>query len=229
MSQELFVFVDQAPFWTRHNFSITGRFVSAGFGAAFPDEVPVGTITLWSPGSEVNSADTRASYVADTLDYLPFVSNPTFLGWRTPFGSGVLNDYRVEYDAEVARRLYARGLPSRLSATYAFGDSASCELVARRHGWALAEVQKFRLVPHEGNRVARVNMEIVSLARKAYSRGMWTAEQLDWLWRSYWCGSGGITLELPLDGVEFERVDSGEIWEVLVEGVLERIPSDPPS
>lgn len=220
---EFFVFVNQASFWTRHNLGITGRFVSAGFGAAFPEEVPAGTVAQWGPGPSATPADqVRGAYLAGTLDYLPFAPNTAYFGWPTPFVSGVTTDYRVEWDAEVARRAHFPAVPSRLSAIYAFGDMATCHEVSVKHGWNISEVQRFRLVPHEGNRAHRVNMEIVSLMRSAYRRGMWTPDQLDAIWRSYWSGGGALQLELPIDGVRFEAVDSGEISEYLVEGVLER-------
>lgn len=94
-------------------------------------------------------------------------------------------DYRVEWDAEVARSGYFPLLPSRLSAIYAFGDMATCHAVAAKHGRKLGEVERFRPVPHEANRLVRVNMEVVQLMRVAYRRGVWTADQLDAIWRGY--------------------------------------------
>lgn len=222
---EFYVFVNQASFWTQHNFTLTGKFVSAAFGAAHQDQVPTGTVALWSPGASAPSgeADLRAAYESGSLDYLQFDANPGFFGWPSPFGASVSSDYRVEYDAEVCRRHYDPLLPSRLSAVYGFGDDESCEQVHEKYGWPLGEVQRFRLLEHPSNRVARVNMEIVSLARQAYRRGSWTAEQLDVIWRGYWFGGGSIRVELPIDGVRFEPVESGEIWEYLIEGALERI------
>jgi hypothetical protein len=130
----------------------------------------------------------------------------------------------VEYDAEQTRLRCNPILPSRLSAIYAFGDYESCKQVSVKYpGWSLAEVERFRLLPHLSNRVVRVNMEIVSLARVAYRSASWTAAQIEGFWRSYWSGGGSISVELPVDGVHFERCDSGEIWEYLIEGALERI------
>lgn len=222
---ELFVFVNQASFWTRHNFNLTGRFVSAAFGAANPKEIPTGTVALWSPGANgpQREAAVRTAYENGTLDYLQFAPNPDYFGWPTPFVNGITTGYRVEYDAEVGRKHNDPLLPSRLSALYAFGDFDTCRLVEEKYGWPLGEVERFRLVPHDLNRIARVNMEIVSLAREAYPRASWTAEQIDSFWRNYWLGGGGIAVELPIDGVNFERKDSGEIWEYLIEGALERV------
>lgn len=225
---EFFVFVNQASFWTRHNFGLTGRFVSSGFAAAVPDQVPVGTVMAYSPGPSAPSGDDiRTAYVNGTLDYLMFAPSPTYFGWPTPFASNVVTDYRIEYDAEVCRRWRFPLLPSRLSATYAFGDFDTCVAVSEKHRWPLDEVERFRLIPHELNRVHRVNMEIVSLARCAYRRAMFSATDLDAIWRTYWTGGGNMPLELPVDGRVHERVDSGVIWEFLIEGVLERIQPGP--
>jgi hypothetical protein len=223
--EQFYIFVNQASFWTRHNFTLTGKFVSAAFGAANDDQVPTGTVALWSPGATAPKGGEalRAAYESGALDYLQFDANPNYFGWPTPFGASISNDYRVEYDAEVSRRHYNPLLPSRLSAIYAFGDYVSCEQVHAKHGWPLDEVERFRLLPHVLNRVVRVNMEIVSLAREAYRRGAWTTEQLDGFWRTYWFGGGGISVDLAIDGVNFESVASGEIWEYLIEGVLDRV------
>ncbi len=222
---EFFIFVDQASFDAQHNLALTGTFMSAGFSAAFPSEVPVGTMTRWSPGAQAprEEAQLRAGYLDGSLDYLPYAPNDRYFGWPTPFVSGITTDYRVEHDAEVGRRVHAPLLPSRLSATYAFGDMETCRAVSAAHGWSLSEVRRFRLRDHPHVRVARVNMEIVSLARVAYRRGTWSPEQLDSLWKSYWGSTDNISLELPIDGVSFERRESGTLWEYLVEGALEYI------
>jgi hypothetical protein len=221
---EFFIFVSEASFWTRHNFHLTGSFVSGGFAAAKPDAVPTGTVTLYAPGQEAPRGEAlRDAYERGTLDYLQFTANPGYFGWPSPFAAEIATDYRVEWDAEVCRRHVDPLLPSRLSAIYAFGDHATCEEVAAKHHWQLGEVARFRLVPDPLNRIARVNMEIVSLARLAYRRGTWTAEKLDEMRRAYWLGGESLALELPVDGVSFERVESGVIWEYLIEGRLERV------
>jgi hypothetical protein len=221
---EFFIFVNQASFWTRHNFNVSGSFVSGGFAAANPDAVPSGTVAAISAGAEapVGSA-LRAGYEAGTLDYLQFSVNPQYFGWPTPFAAGATTEYRVEWDAEVCRKHYDPMLPSRLSAVFAFGDYAACEAVNAQHGWPLDEVEQFRLIPNDLNRLTRVNMEIVSVARCSYRRAFWESEQIDWFWRSYWSGAGNLAVELPIDGVNFERVESGEIWEYLIEGRLDSI------
>lgn len=220
---ELFVFVDQASFWTRHNFETTEKFLSAGFSAAFPDDVPTGTVTLWSSTDAARKphSDIRRDYLDGSLDYLQFTPNPGYFGWPSPFANRVATEYRVEYDAEVARRVHAAHSPSRLSAVFAFRSLDDCVRVSSRYGWSMDEVRRFRLLPHEGNRLSVVNMKIVSLARYMYPRGMWDARELDALWRSYWRGGGSVSVEVPVDGVNFEHIESGEIPELLIEGVLE--------
>jgi hypothetical protein len=222
---EFFIFVNQASFWTRHNFALTGKFVSAAFGAANPDQIPTGTMVAYGPAENAprGTEALREAYESGTLGYLMFDINPNYFGFPTPFCASVSNDYRVEYDAEQTRLRSNPILPSRLSAIYAFGDYESCKQVSAKYPrWELAEVERFRLLPHPSNRVARVNMEIVSLARVAYRSASWTAEQIYGFWRRYWSGGGSISIELPMGGTR-ERLDSGEIWEYLIEGALERI------
>jgi hypothetical protein len=221
---DYYVFVNRAAFWVRQNFERTGAFVSGGFAAAAPEALPAGILMAWAGGPAAPQGDAaRQAYVDGTLDFLQFVPNPRFFGIMTPFATNVINNYRVEYDAEMARRSYNRLLPSRLSAVYAFTDIESCELAASRWEWPLDQVRRFRLVPHALNRVTRVNMEIVSLARSAYPRGTWSGEDIGQIWRSYWAGSGNIDLDIPTGDGPPERRSSGVMWEHLIDCVMRPI------
>lgn len=224
---DFYIFVSQAGFLPRHNFQVTGRFVSAGVAVSDPDSVPAGTIMAWGPGSKApaDSAGALQAYVVGVLDYLPFTPNETYFGYYSPFASGIVNEYRVEYDAEVFRESHSPTKPSRLSAIHAFGDYVTCEKVARMHHWDLSEVQEFRLLTHNLNRQVRVNMEIVSLARYAYPRMMLEEADLESVWSAYWNGDPDVTLRIPIDGRNFEERSSGCIWEYLIEGVLEGVSS----
>jgi hypothetical protein len=219
-----YVFVNRAGFQTRHNLDNTGAFVSAGFAAAAPEALPRGMIMAYapSPGAPQGRAAKQA-YIEGSMDYLQFLPNPSYIGFLTPFVSGVINEYRIEYDAELARRRFAPQSPSRLSAIYAFADLASCKLASSNWGWPMSEVEKFRLVPHPLNRVARVNMQIVSLARYAYPRGSWSSQDISQIWRAYWSGDGEIELAVPVDGQSVESRKSGVLWESLIDGVLTRV------
>lgn len=79
-----------------------------------------------------------------------------------------VNDYRIEYDAEIHRKQNHPLYPSRLSSTYAFGDFETCREVSQKYDWNLDAVRQFKLLDCPLNRVAKVNMERVSLGRHAY-------------------------------------------------------------
>lgn len=131
-----------------------------------------------------------------------------------------MNEYRIEWDAEQTRRRHFPQKPSRLSAIYAFGDEQTCVEVNRKHEWPLETVRKFTLVNPEGNaRATKVNMEVVSLMRFAYPLAAWSAAKLDNIWAHYWSGNGNISVEAPdlRQGQAWRRMDSGVIWEWLIE------------
>ena len=90
-----------------------------------------------------------------------------------------INDYMVEYDAELCRKYHYPQYPSRLSAIFAFGDYETCKEVDRKYDWDLSTVKKFRLNIDNLTRVIKVNMEIVSLMRTAYIRGFFDDETKD--------------------------------------------------
>jgi hypothetical protein len=126
-------------------------------------------------------------------DFLMFIPNPNFAGFISPFLHGVTSDYRLEWDAEQARRTHAPEAPSRLGAVFAFGSYADCERVTQKRGWDLAQVEQFSLVQGDPIAVRKVNMEIVSLMRAAYTLGSWDAQSLDAIWSAYWRGETTIT------------------------------------
>jgi len=198
----LFIFVNFLRGTTRHNLRLTKQFTSAGYTAALQ-----------------NSAS-RAKYISGAMTYAPFApANPDCL-FISPFAMSVMNDYRIEYDAERIRLMKFPLLPSRLSATYAFGDFATCELVSKKYGWPLDTVRKFRLERDELTRVHKCNMEIISLMRHAYMVSSSSGRGDELVWESYWSGHGNLQMELP--DIDFKRktYDSGEIWEYLIEGRL---------
>lgn len=217
------VFVSRAGFWTRHNLDFTGCLISGGLAAAFPETVPPATVMMYDPGPEAPHGDAlQEAFVDGSLDYLQFTPNAYYFGWPTPFASTAVSGYRVEYDAEVCRRYRAPLKPSRLSAVFAFADLDTCTAASRAYRWNLDEVQQFRLRDHPHNRVARANMEIVSLMLYAYPRGSWGPEELDDVWSAYWNEATEVTVEVPVDGTIFEPLTSGCLWEYLIEGCLER-------
>lgn len=195
-----YIFVNQFNPITHHNFNLTKSFFS-------------GAAASCSDAGFVNK------YIEGKVRYLPYEPCHNDVLGVSPYFLTAINDYRIEYDAEVFRERHRPLYPSRLSALYAFGDLETCELVSRKYGWPLDTVQKFRLKDWPLTRIAKVNMEHVSLARHAYKVSM--LEDIDRLWAGYWSGFDNIILELPVTGFTRKRYDSGVIWEYLIEGIVE--------
>lgn len=113
------------------------------------------------------------------------------------FTASVIADWCVENDAEVIRREEFHHQPSRLSATFAFGDEASCRAASALYDWNLGEVRRFRPIDDARLRIARVNMERVSLARRWYRIADRSDEEIDAYWREYWSEEGETAMDLP--------------------------------
>lgn len=197
---EFFIFVNQLNLITYHNFNLTRKFSSGAFAS------------LEFPGI-------RKKYVNGTIRYLPYEPCKMDRIGLSPYFLTAINDYRIEYDIEVYREKHHCTYPSRLSAIYAFGNYESCVEVNQKYHWPLHEVKKFILIEHPLNRVVKVNMEHVSLARHAYKVS--TLTEIEKLWSKYWSGFGNIGLELPAKNFQRTRFESGIIWEYLIEGVVE--------
>lgn len=200
--EEFFIFVNEHIPLTYHNFNVIKSFVSSGFMTA-----GLGPVFL-------------EKYLNGTIDYLPYNYNPDFRLAVSPFCMRTINEYRVEVDAEIIRKEFFPLYPSRLSATYAFGDYSTCVAISKKYTWDLKTVRRFKLVDHPLNRVVKVNMEIVSLLRHAYYVSMMSQSDIDDLWKSYWSGGESIQMELPSTDFQRQRFESGVIWEYLIEGQL---------
>lgn len=197
----LYVFVNETNLMAAMNLEVAGRFSSSVVAA-------------------LRDPEFAAAYSEGSADFLPFVPNPGLSsGFISAYGATAINGYRVEYDAELARRAHFKSAPSRLTGVYAFESYADCQRVSQKYGWRLESVRRFR--QEVVLRAVRVNMEIVSLARLAYARAALDESSIDWLWRCYWGGSPSIDIELPsVDGKSRERLTSGVIWEWIIDGVL---------
>ena len=159
-------------------------------------------------------------YAAGKANYLPFIpNNGTDLKFLSPYHLTAINSYKVEYNAELVRMDKFPFFPSRLSAIYAFGDYATCEKVAIKYGWKLAEVKRF-IVAKENffPRVIRVNMEIVSLMKYANRISMIDLETNDYIWTKYWQGESIPGMEALLSGGQRKVIPCEEILEYLIEG-----------
>lgn len=167
-------------------------------------------------------------YQANEIDWLPFVPNERVgpddcANGVSFFALGLTAQYRVEYNAELARRHAYPQSPSRLSAIYAFGDEQSYMRANALYGWPLGSLHRFRLIPHPLTRWTRVNMEIVSLSRRTSTTSYRDPVTEHQVWDAYWSGAGSIDLEIPQRLGGRQVVSSGVIWEYLIDGVLELI------
>ena len=162
----------------------------------------------------------RRKYADGTADFLSFVPNPSMsMGFMSPFVVGTMNQYRVEYDAELCRHADFKESPSRLTGIYAFESMDDCRKANAAAGWDLATVQRFKT--QHVLRATRFNMEIVSLARLAYSRSMLDAATIQHLWRSYWSGADTYSFDLPsVDATARETYTAGTLWEWIIDGAL---------
>lgn len=195
-SQFVYVFVDDSHPATANNLRV-GSFIS-----------PV-LVSIDQPGFV-------GRYQASEVDLLPFIPNPNAVNALSIYTLSTINNYRVEYDAEVTRRQSYKNAPSRLTAVFAFERWEDCVTASAAHGWALQQVRRFRVAL--ALRILRVNMEIVSLARLAYGRSMLDTNEVEYLWRSYWEGRMDCTVksvkaamlpELLIDG----RLDPDGSWQ----------------
>lgn len=199
---ELYIFVNQINPMTEHNFKLTKTFTSGAFNSCLDENF-------------------AKKYIEGSAIYLPYEPCQADNISPSPYLLSAINDYRIEYDAEVYREKNHPIYPSRLSALYAFGNMETCKLVSKKYGWPLNTVYKFRIKEWPLTRIAKVNMEHVSLARHAYKVSM--MQDLDKLWGSYWAGFDEIILELPSNNFERKQYNSGIIWEYLIEGIVECI------
>jgi hypothetical protein len=201
--EEFYVFVNLSNFMTKNNYENSKTFNSAAFG-----ELSMG-------------GDFLEKYIKGAINYLPFTPNPDrSLHSVSPFHNSITADYRTEYNVEIARQYNYPFYPSRLSATYAFGDYDSCLEVNKKYGWDLSTVKRFQLRPHPLNRVAKVNMEIISLERYASRVSMLDQNTYNYIWTHYWTGQGNMQMELPTLEMKREIYNSGTLWEYLIEGSI---------
>lgn len=224
--QTFYVFLNRYNLVSRTNIDKTGCICSSGFFQAitetdseFANKYLKGSISAFSPNFKSIQNFTK-HFLDGTMDYLPFTENQNCnLGITSMFSNSITSNYRTEYNCELSRKYDFPSYPSRLSSCYAFGDYETCKNVSEKYKWDISSVRKFKLIPHSYNKVAKVNMEIVSLERYANNVSIIDSQTQDRIWKSYWRGFDNIQMELPtLNGRE--KIDSGVIWEYLIEGIL---------
>lgn len=226
LPETFYVFVNYQNLQTKHNVETTNCICSAAFlqfieayDRDFSSKYLKGIISAFSLNIRPpeNFAD---RYINGNIDYLPFSFNYNCsINFISFFNSNITSDYRTEYDCEAFRQRYNPKLPSRLSACYAFGDYESCLKVNRLYGWSLDTVREFVLIPHEYNRVAKVNMEVVSLYRLANRISMLDVPTQQQVWANYWTAQENFKMELPSENGH-KLYETNTLWEYLVEGIM---------
>ncbi len=166
-------------------------------------------------------------YENGNLNYLPFdFKNPEKMDVQSvsPWRHKLINNLRIEYDCEYARKGINSLYPSRLSCIYAFADEKTCNRAATERGWNIHSVAKFTLENNQFSRVVKTNMLIFDLARKAYTQGICNNDLSMLIWKSYW-NCNEVTVDLPhhINLGKREYIQSGILKEYLIEGSLKRI------
>lgn len=169
------------------------------------------------------SEENRRAYEEDRIDYLPFIKNPSYNCFISPFCVNAMNDYRIEHDCELVRKNYFPNSPSRLSAIFAFGDMERCKQVSMKYGWPLSQVRKFELMENELTRVLKANMEIISLARHAYANSGIDQQTIESIWKAYWNNERNVKFEMLSTDLNRRILESGAITEFLIEGRLKLV------
>lgn len=205
---EFYIFISQSNLITKHNLEVSGSLSSGAFCSFLDTEF-------------------KEKYISGKAKYLPYIIDSSMdMRCINPFCLSTINNYRVEFDAEKFREINLPTYPSRLSAIFAFGDIDSCYHVMEKYkddNWDINTIKKFKLVGNQLNRVAKVNMEHVSLARLAYKNGMMSEGEKNKLWNGYWSSVGNISMEIPTSITTREVFETGIIWEYLIDGTVKLI------
>ena len=188
------------------NYNLTKKITSTGFS---------------NLNSKLYSAE---SFLNGDIDYLPFKSKGEYNYMISSFMMNRIHNYNIEYNLERYRKLNRRNYPSRFSGIFAFGDYETCRINADKNNWNINEVKKFRLLRNERfNKVAKLNMEIVSLLN-GINISAFSIKNQDYIYNTYWSGGGSIQVE-DRSLLQKEPVihNSGVIYEYLIEGCLEEV------
>lgn len=159
-------------------------------------------------------------YIRGKVKYLPYKKCRQDMNTFSPYYMAVVNEFSIEYDAELVREKFYPLYPSRLSAVYAFGDYDTCIKVSKKHNWDLESVRRFKLVNNRLTRVVKVNMEIVSTSRSMNVHSNIDEETKELLWKNYWSGSSYIPINPYLANYSIGNLKVDDIFEYLIEGSL---------
>lgn len=196
-----------------HNFNISKRIMSNAYER----------LSLFS-----SNGDLLDKYLNGSINYMPFDYIGSDLETLSEFGFSVTKKFFCEYDAEWCRKKNFSKLPSRLSCIFVFKDTESINNAIYRYGWNRNELKIFKLLPSPINRVAKLNMSIVSFLLSMYDKYPVSYSEVEGLWRAYWNGLDKVpnnySMLYNLDSNLIADVNSiPVIWEYLIEGCLEVI------
>jgi hypothetical protein len=154
-----------------------------------------------------------AKYKENVVNNLPYVENSSVdIKRLSPFLASKFKEYAIEVELERFRMKNYPTYPSRLTSVFAFGDVDSVNNVITLHNWQRQSLRKFVLVPNENNRVAKVNMSIISYVTSFYNNIPETIRNS--YWDLYWSGKHSV-LDL---GSNIPPMPRDIIWEYLIEG-----------
>ncbi len=170
-------------------------------------------------------SDKIKDFINGDIDYAPFVLNKTTFSSPTSHLLDVVNRYNVEYTLECLR---PKTYPSRFSCIYAFGNYESCKKASYLHGWKLENLKKFRIVNMDETlnkciKIVKCNMDIVTTMWNNNISGF-PEKDIEMVINAYWNGIGKICVgQMNLANGLYTYKDSDEIYEYLIEGILEEI------
>jgi hypothetical protein len=190
---------------TRTAMTTHSRFASAVFDAMLDDP------------------DLADAYEGGTLDYLPFIENPNWLGRGSVPRRTVGLRYRLDHDAELVRRQHFPRLRSRFSAVFAFADVAS----ASEPSSAWVGAPKSQGVPSSVRPSQSCRqVELPHLHRSPKSQHMTGHDFIpagrEQLWMPYWAGDPPPIQTLP------PELDP-PLWEYLIDHPLSKTPDCRPT
>lgn len=113
--EEFFIFVDQSHPIAQHNYRFTRTFTSR-----FADRL--------------YTAEGRRVLDGGQIDPMPFAPNPNADPSLSPFAVTAMNDYRIEWDAELCRKAIVPQAPSRCRRCSRSTTSSRAWLSAKRMG-----------------------------------------------------------------------------------------------
>lgn len=182
------------------------------------------TLTSGSIGEIMASEELTQKYLGGAIDYIPFVPNQSIdIHAVSVYQFLSTSGYRIEYNCELYRKNHksTKLYPSRFSCIYAFGDYESCKMVSKKYNWPIESVKQYQLRRLPLTRVAKVNMEVISLLRGVDIISSLSQEEQEKIWKHYWSGEADLSLEIPsFNNNKNQQKSSGVIWEYLIEGQL---------